>query len=72
MSAVDLRRHDPVQIGTHHPDGSRTFAPPGDVCSICSDPDAGRWVPVSFCPLAQAQAERHAHRSGVYTIGWLS
>jgi hypothetical protein len=25
---------------------------PAEVCMTCSDPEAGRWVPVSFCPQA--------------------
>lgn len=50
--------HLPVQIGTHNEDGSRTFSPPGEVCLGCSDPDAGRWVPVNQCPVAMAQVER--------------
>lgn len=27
---------------------------PGEVCRACSDPEAGRWVPVSFCAQARA------------------
>jgi hypothetical protein len=27
---------------------------PAEVCVACSDPVAGRWVPVSFCPAAMA------------------
>lgn len=44
--------HEPMQIGTRDAQGHRTHAPPGDVCGTCSDPDAGRWVPISQCPSA--------------------
>jgi hypothetical protein len=44
--------HVPVQIGTRDEEGHRTFDVPGDVCEGCSDPDAGRWVPVNQCPIA--------------------
>jgi hypothetical protein len=30
---------------------------PAEVCIACSDPDAGRWVPVSFCAQAWAQID---------------
>jgi len=30
-----------------------------DVCSVCSDPDKGIWVPVSFCPEAKADADKY-------------
>lgn len=55
---TEATEHEPMQIGTHHADGSRTHAPPGDVCASCSDPEAGRWVPVSQCPEALAEWER--------------
>lgn len=49
--------HYPVQIGTRDAEGYRTFGTPGDVCSACSDPEAGRWVPVSQCPTALARLD---------------
>lgn len=30
---------------------------PAEVCDTCSDPDAGRWVPVSSCDRAMASTE---------------
>jgi hypothetical protein len=50
----DPAAHTPAQIGVHHEDGSRTHAPPGEVCTGCSDPRSGRWVPVNDCPIAYA------------------
>jgi hypothetical protein len=46
--------HLPMQIGTRDAEGYRTFSTPGDVCSTCSDEQAGRWVPVTDCPVALA------------------
>lgn len=51
--------HVLMQIGTHDAEGWRTFMEPGDVCAACSDPVAGRWVPVSQCPAAMADAEAY-------------
>lgn len=45
-----VRRHVPYQIGTHDREGWRTREVPSDVCLGCSDPCAGRWVPVNDCP----------------------
>lgn len=52
--------HKPMQIGTHDREGWRTHSIPGDVCAGCSDPDSGRWVPISQCmeALAAYEAER--------------
>lgn len=36
-----------------------TWPAVGDVCAACSDPDAGIWVPVSFCPEAKADADSY-------------
>lgn len=47
-------KHEAIQIGDRDAEGYRTFATPGDVCSECSSPDTGLWVPVSFCPAALA------------------
>lgn len=36
---------------------------PGEVCVTCSDPEAGNWVPVSFCPvLGSSERERENAR----------
>jgi hypothetical protein len=51
-------QHVPTMIGTHAEDGTRTHAPPGEVCAGCSDPTIGRWVPVSDCALAVAAREQ--------------
>lgn len=50
-----VNRHVPYQIGTRDDEGWRTHAIPGDVCLGCSNPCAGRWVPVSQCPAALAK-----------------
>jgi hypothetical protein len=34
---------------------------PAEVCRGCSDPDAGRWVPASFCPAAAAVMKGHGN-----------
>lgn len=46
--------HGSTQIGTRDDTGRRTNQTPGDVCVECSDPETGRWVPVSFCQLQPA------------------
>jgi hypothetical protein len=28
---------------------------PAEICRACSDPEAGIWVPASFCPQARAR-----------------
>lgn len=52
MVTDELVEHVPQQIGTRDGDSRRTHRRPGDVCATCSDPDAGRWVPISQCPSA--------------------
>jgi hypothetical protein len=52
--AMPPAQHRPHQIGTHDGEGYRTHTIPGDVCLDCSDPAAGRWVPISQCPRALA------------------
>jgi hypothetical protein len=49
-----FNRHVPWQVGTRDAEGWRTFQTPGDVCLGCSDPEAGRWVPVIDCDVALA------------------
>lgn len=47
--------HVPVDVVAHHDiEGWRNFRPPAYVCGACSDLEAGRYVPVSFCPAANA------------------
>ena len=57
LQVVQGVRHVPIQIGTHDAEGYRTHAVPADVCLGCSDPSAGRWVPVSQCASALAVLE---------------
>lgn len=64
--------HYPAQIGTHHRDGSRTHAPPGEVCAGCSDQQAGRWVPVNECPQAWEVYSAHHDAHGYGAWLWLS
>jgi len=54
MPPTGVADHRPHQIGTHDAEGFRTHSIPGDVCLGCSDPGAGRWVPISQCPRALA------------------
>lgn len=65
MDEEVLKKHEPMQIGTRDAEGNRTFAPPGDVCAACSDPETGLWVPVSQCPPAltvwEIEADRYIH-----------
>jgi hypothetical protein len=56
---LSTENHVLLQIGTRDTEGMRTFEPPGDVCAACSDPTTGRWVPVSQCPPAMADAEAY-------------
>jgi hypothetical protein len=42
-------------IGDRDAEGNRTFGGIGEVCLGCSDPVAGRWVPRSFCSVADAE-----------------
>jgi hypothetical protein len=46
------------------------FDPRGDVCAACSDPEAGIWVPVSFCPEAKEDSDRYYE--DVWTDEWPS
>lgn len=52
-----MTEHIPVLIGTHDEQGLRTHSTPGEVCAACSDPELGKWVPASFCPLAAARLD---------------
>lgn len=65
MTAPRRTDHVWLQIGTHDQEGYRTHAPPGDVCAACSDPDAGRWVPISQCGQAMADYERNRAHLGM-------
>lgn len=49
-----MTEHVPGTIGDRDREGWRTFQTPGDVCLGCSDPAAGRWVPVTQCETALA------------------
>jgi hypothetical protein len=37
---------------------------PAEICQACSDPDAGRWVPASFCPEAKAKMDQAPRQTG--------
>lgn len=71
-AADDADTHEPVQIGTHDEDGHRSFTPIGEVCRGCSDPDVGRWVPVSQCPTAWATYRRNELEHGFGAWRWMS
>lgn len=49
-----------MSAGDHQPEiihfGDR-YTWPAEVCSTCSDEEAGVWVPVTFCPIAAAQID---------------
>lgn len=51
MSEAEQAEHLPGEITNWN------HAPHGDVCMGCSDPHAGRWVPVSRCGLAMTAFE---------------
>lgn len=49
----------------YRPAGESRHSPPAEVCGTCSDFDAGRLVPVSFCEQAKAASEEfHLWLSG--------
>jgi hypothetical protein len=50
---MDRSEHSMMEISID------TWSAVGDVCIACSDPDAGIWVPVSFCPEAKADADKY-------------
>lgn len=54
----DTREHYPVDL-----QDDLRWATQGEVCWGCSDPEAGSWVPVSFCPQALAADDAYG---GVY------
>lgn len=41
----------------YRPEGESRHATPAEVCDTCSDFDAGRLVPVAFCPAALAKSD---------------
>jgi hypothetical protein len=45
-----MAKHERVEVRFEQ----ERFGPKAEVCWQCSDPDAGVWVPVSFCPDAAA------------------
>jgi hypothetical protein len=49
----------------HTPD---RFGTSGTVCWTCSDPDAGRWVPVSFCSEAMKHIDNFDMYGGRYYL----
>lgn len=54
-----LTDHLPVH---YRPVWADRFEIPADVCGFCSDFEAGRLVPVSFCPAAKQACEQwYAH-----------
>lgn len=57
--------HLPVDYRGRFEHAESRFGPPGEVCDTCSDFDAGRLVPVSFCePASSAADEYHAWLAG--------
>lgn len=48
------RQHVPEVIDFERSRTGLRGSAPGEVCLACSDPEAGRWVPASFCPQASA------------------
>lgn len=48
---------DHVPIMIYNRNDPERIAPPSEVCEACSDIDAGRLVPASFCERAKAQLE---------------
>jgi hypothetical protein len=51
--------HLPVDYRGEFEHDENRFGPPGEVCDTCSDFNAGRLVPVSFCPNASAAADQY-------------
>jgi len=51
--------HLPVDYRGQFEHQESRFGPPGEVCDTCSDFDAGRLVPVSFCPDATEASEEY-------------
>lgn len=63
--------HVPVD---YRPEGETRHAVPAEVCGTCSDFEAGRLVPVAFCPAALVKSdELHAYIRGLGPLpAWLS
>lgn len=55
-------------VPTHRPEiiyfDDENLSSSAEVCEACSNPGAGRWVPVSFCPEAKAEMERRYTERG--------
>jgi hypothetical protein len=61
--------HLPV---SYRPEGADRFEVVADVCTTCSDFEAGRLVPVSFCPDAAVKcAEYYAFLADGSEPDWL-
>lgn len=59
-----MKKHLIVHI-YHTPD---RFGASGEVCWGCSDPEFGRWVPVSFCPEAVKHIDDFSMYGGRYYL----
>jgi hypothetical protein len=57
-------RHWPMYVRWQH-----RHTVPAEVCDTCSEPKAGKWVPVSFCGVAMARLA--ANPDCTYTYGVL-
>lgn len=55
-----MAAHTPEVIDFERAHSGLRGTTPGEVCLACSDPEAGRWVPASFCPQARAVMEAEA------------